>query len=94
MLSLMTPSVVSSTGSAVLPRVFSRSYPGRGVVMSTTWNFARSPNPLRESRISNRWEKGQTGIWWTIGVSRTPSFTVCVKASLAKLPRSRSLGGG
>lgn len=64
MLSLMIPPLsVSSTGRAVVPAVFSRSHPGRGRVMSTTWKSRRWRRPLSVSRISNRWEKGQTGMW-------------------------------
>src|SRR5918997_2189471 len=89
MLSLMIPpSAVSKTGSAVVPRVFSSSHPGRGRVMSTTWKATRSSRPFRDSRISSRWEKGQTGMWYTVGVSRTPTSAGRRKVSLDMLPPS------
>src|SRR4028119_2218851 len=89
MLSLMIPpSGVSRTGSAVVPRVFSSNHPARGRVMSTTWKATLSPRPLRDRRISNRWEKGQTGMWYTVGVFRTLSSTDRRKVSLDTLPPS------
>src|SRR4028118_2175831 len=87
MLSLMIPpSGVSRTGSAVVPCVLSSSHPGRGRVMSTTWKATLSLRLFKDSRISNRWEKGHTGMWYTVGVFRRLSPTVCRKVSLDKLP--------
>ena len=61
------PSSSSSTGSEVTPRVFASSSGARGFVMSMGTKSTASASPFSASRISMRWQNGQTGMWKSVG---------------------------